>query len=264
MNISNLLLEFGLGESEIEVYLEALKREYFTAREVSEATGLKRPAVYYILASLGKKGFISVSGSGKIEKFKAEQPEQLLAIVDRQKHHLNSLEKKVKQAIPLFPQKDFLPSGLPNITYHRGADGMKILIEKVYKSKEKKLYTIMPSFKSIEPHLDEDYSAYYLEERAKRGIITKSIWQDLPSNKKFRNNIRYLRDVRIAPKSMLGNFNSMIDIFDNYVIISTSYPELFGLAVASYDYSQTMKAMWEAVWSISKPIQDMDVVMASS
>jgi hypothetical protein len=131
---------------------------------------------------------------------------------------------------------------------------MKNLIEMVYKSKEKLLYTIMPSFRSLEPYLDENYSSYYLEERAKKGIVTKSIWQDMPSNAEFIDHSKYLRDVRMAPKSTLGSYNSMIDIFDHHVIISTIYPELFGLAIASYDYSQTMKAMFDAVWFISTPV----------
>ncbi|MFA6548178.1 MAG: helix-turn-helix domain-containing protein [Candidatus Magasanikbacteria bacterium] len=251
MNILNLLHDLGLGEAESKIYLEALKRERFTAREMSNATAIKRPAVYYTLTILQKKGLIFVCGKGKVERFKAEQPEQLLAMINRQQHKLSNMEKNLEKALPLFPERDTISLGLPNITYHRGVEGMKNLIEKVYQCREKILYTIMPSFRKIEPYLDENYSSYYLEERAKRGIITKSIWQDFPSNKNFSNHKKYLRDIRIAPKSMVGSLNSMIDIFDNNVVISTAQPELFGLAIASYDYSQTMKALFDSMWKKS-------------
>ena len=255
MKIDKLLGELGLGEAEAKIYLEALKKEYFTAREISDATGIKRPAVYYTLTSLQKKGLIFVTGKGKVEKFKAEHPNQLLAMVDRQKYKLKSIEEEVAKALPFFPEKNSLPVGLPNITYYRGMEGMKNLIEKVYQCQEKILYTIMPSFRNIEPHLDENYASYYLEERAKRGIATKSIWQDFPNEKEFCNHKKYLREVRIAPKSAVGNLNSMIDIFDHCVVISTAQPELFGLAIASYDYSQTMKALFDAIWRMSKPLK---------
>ncbi|MFA7654036.1 MAG: helix-turn-helix domain-containing protein [Candidatus Magasanikbacteria bacterium] len=255
MNIPNLLKDLGLGEAETKIYLEALKRDNFTAREMSDAIPIKRTAVYYTLTILQKKGLVSLCGKGKIEKFKAEQPDQLLALISRQRYKLENMEKKLEGALPFFPEKEISTLGLPNITYHRGMEGMKNLIEKVYQCKERKLYTIMPPFKRIEPYLDEYYSSYYLEERARRSIVTQSIWQDFPSNKIFSNHKKYLRDIRIAPASITGELNSMIDIFDNTVIISTAQPELFGLAIDSYDYSQTMKALFHNLWSDSTPVE---------
>jgi sugar-specific transcriptional regulator TrmB len=254
MNIHNLLAEFGLGESESIIYVQSLRMGCFTVREIAEITKLKRPLIYHILQSLGKKGLISTCSKGKIEKFKAEPPEQLLTILAREKYHIKTLEEKTKEALQHFPEKESYIHGIPNISYHRGMTGIKNLIEKIYDSKEKILYSIMPSFKIIEAHLDESYFDYYLEERINRNIQTKSIWQDLPSNKKFLNHAKFLREVRLATKNLAGNFNSMIDIFDNYVIISTIHPELFGLSVESYDFNQTMRALWGYVWKESKPL----------
>ena len=56
-------------------------------------------------------------------------------MVDRQKHKLNNIEENIRAAV--FSGKDAMPTGLPNISYHRGMEGMKNLIEKVYQCREK-------------------------------------------------------------------------------------------------------------------------------
>ncbi|MSU75683.1 MAG: hypothetical protein EXS55_04185 [Candidatus Magasanikbacteria bacterium] len=254
MNIPQLLSSFGLTETEITVYLHALERDGWSAGDLSRETALKRPTVYHALETLEKKGLIYFVGHKRAGRFKAEPPEQLATLLHREKSRLANLEKKLVKALPLFPTSGGVIDVASEVTYYRGVEGLKNLLEKVYGSKTKALFSIMPSFRAVEQNIDEEYMYHYLHERAKHGIITKSIWQDLPSNKEFLKHKNFLRSVRLAPPSLRGKSNAMIDIFDHHVVVTMPLPELFGVMVRSFEYSELMKALWQTVWEVSKPL----------
>lgn len=253
MNINQLLHDLGITETEAKIYLELLKKDNLTAGEISKITSLKRPTVYYSLEILHKKGLVFLSGSKSgTDKYKAEPPERFNAILEREKNRLLSLQKKLEKALPFFPPKEEGNSVYPQITYYQGMEGLKNLSENVFECKSKELFSIMSSFRCLEPYMDESYMFYYLEEKAKRGIHTKSIWADMPKNIDFSNHKQFLREVRIAPKYLQENSNCMIDIFDNNVVVTSMLPEVFGVKISSFNYSEAMKAVWKTIWSVSK------------
>lgn len=254
MNIPELLSAFGLTVTEIAVYLRALERDNWSAGDLSHETRLKRPTVYHALETLEKKGLIFFVGHKRAGRFKAESPDQLTMLLNREKSRLSNLEKKLIKALPFFPTNEGITSVASEVTYYRGFEGLKNLIEKVYTGKNKTLFSIMPSFRIVEKNIDEDYMYHYLNERAKRGVTTKSIWQDLPTNKEFLKHKTFLRSVRLAPASMRGKSSAMIDIFDQYVVMTVPLPELFGVMIKSFEYSEFMKAVWQTVWEISEPL----------
>lgn len=253
MNITKLLSDFGLTETEAVVYLRSLEREYVRAGELAEQTGIKRPTVYHALETLEKKGLIAFVGHKRTGRFRAEGPEQLRSLISREQSRLAGLEKNLTKAISYFPSSDHTIVTSPQVLYYHGMEGLKNLLEAVFNSKSKKLFSIMPSFREVEAAVDEEYMRYYLSERIKRGIVTKSIWQDLPSNTDFTKHKSFLREVRFAPKSLRQSQRTMIDIFDHNVIITTCLPELFGVMITSFDYSETMKAIWQTLWDVSAP-----------
>lgn len=254
MDISSLLEKIGLTQTEAAVYLAALSRPHVSAAELAEVTSLKRPRIYHALETLGAKGLVAKIGSSKTARFRAEQPEQLKTILKRKEIEIQGLEKRVEKALPLFPSSGDVPLRMGDLEYFHGHEGLRNLLELVMKQQGDIVYAINPSFDIIRKAVDMSYGVFYLEERAKRGIKTKSIWQDFPNDKKVENHKKYLREMRVAPKQTLGDIRTSINIFDNSVILVNFLPELFGVHIKSHDYTQTMKALWQALWSISKPI----------
>ncbi|MDO8509879.1 MAG: helix-turn-helix domain-containing protein [bacterium] len=254
MNIPELLNSFGLSETEVLVYLRALVRDGWSAGDLARETALKRPTVYHALETLEKKGLIFFVGHKRAGHFRAESPEQIVALLSREKSRLVSLEKKLMKALPFFPTNEGITNVASEVTCYHGFEGLKNLLEKVYTGKNKTLLSIMPSFRVVEQNADEEYMHHYLDERTKLGITTKSIWQDLPTNKEFITHTKFLRSVRMAPPSMRGKSNAMIDIFDQYVVMTVPLPELFGVMIKSFEYSEFMKAMWQTLWEISEPV----------
>lgn len=252
MDITQLLQSFGLSETESRVYLKALRQEYTTASEIAKLSGIKRPTVYHTLQTLADKGLISTAGA-RVEKFKAQPIEQLIVILDRKKAEIENVKNEFEKALPFFPKHNGSNGHIPYIEYFHGLDGLKNLVEKMLQSRSKIIYTIGAPFKLMESS-DNQYIKHFLQERAKKGIQTKSIWQDMPKDTSLLDNKILLRDTRMAPKEMRENSNTMISIVDDVVIVINFLPEMFGFSVASAGFSKTMRGIWESMWNQSTPV----------
>ena len=106
---------------------------------------------------LQKKGLVLLPAKARWKNLK-QNTDPIITMVDRQKHKLNNIEEN--NALPFFRKR----RNADRFTQHQlsprnGRD--ENLIEKDI-NVGKILHTIMPSFRNIEPHLDENYALYYL------------------------------------------------------------------------------------------------------
>ena len=257
MDLPKFLTSFGLTESEGKAYLAALKQTRISASELSKMTEIKRPALYHALETLEKKGLVSISKTGRVLQFRAEPPERLKSLLHRKAMEVESLKKKLDKNLPFFPTVEEVPAGEARVEFFRGTSGIKNLAEKSFENKEKKLFAIVPSFAVFLEAFTKEYAAYYVEEKLRRGIVTKSIWAaPLKNESEFKKQVTdhaaFLREVRYAPKEMAEKAKSIILIWDDSVAIINSTKEPFGVLIVSADYSETMRAMWAVAWKAGK------------
>src|SRR3989338_3841442 len=246
MNLQTLLQSFGLSETESQTYLAALKKPHFSVSELTKDLDLKRPTLYHALETLEQKGLIVSIGHSKVVRFRAEPVEQLKSILKRKELELKSLEKKLDKAIPFFPGISEQTDGvIHQIEYFRGKESLQNLGERIFQAKKKELLAMNPPFSIMEKFMDEEWGLQYLEERAKRGIHTKTLWQDMPTYRGVDEHQKYFRDVRMLPVKKFGEFKTSIQIFDNNVVIFNFLPELFGVLIQSFHYSETMRLIFQ-------------------
>ena len=63
----------------------------------------------------------------------------------------------------------------------------------------------------------------------------------------------FLREVRLAPKGMTWEMGYWI--YRDKVAFVSSHHEVFGFVVHSRDFTEMMKAQFEQIWKLSKPIK---------
>lgn len=252
MEIKTLLQSFGLSDIETNVYLKALQQEYATAGTIAKYTGIKRPTVYHALESLIEKGLVITAGT-KVEKYKAQKPEQLVLILDRKQAELESLKKHIHKALPLFPTSDHQVGHMPYLEYFYGLENLKNLMEKILFSETKVIHTFGVPFKLMESE-ENDYIKNFLKRRANKGIINYSIWHDMPKDTTLMQIKKLHWHVRLAPEKFRGKNNVLITIIDDKVIFLNFVPEMFGFLVTNQSFSDSMRALWESVWEESTEI----------
>ena len=77
-----VLLQLGLSESEISVFLTLLQSEPLSVQDISRASGINRVTIYAALDSLEKRGLVAETKKGMRRLFVAERPEELKTIVE--------------------------------------------------------------------------------------------------------------------------------------------------------------------------------------
>jgi len=116
--IKETLLQLGLTEKEIEVYLVLLKHGQMTPVGISRLTTINRTTVYTVLKELSKKGLTLEDKGQAIQTFVAQSPETLQHMVKKEEMLLQRKKEKamlaVEQLSSLASKGEFT---IPRITF---------------------------------------------------------------------------------------------------------------------------------------------------
>ena len=96
------LVNIGLTENEAKVYFCLLRKNQFTASEISKCANVNRSKIYSVLNNLTKKGFC-IEQLGKVRKFEAIDPEIALAkLKEEQKQKIHKMDDLTSILSPIF------------------------------------------------------------------------------------------------------------------------------------------------------------------
>src|SRR3954471_10774439 len=99
------LIRLGLTTYEAKAYVALIRRDSFTAAQVSRQAGLPRQRIYDVLGSLVEKGLAS-SRPGSVVKYAAVAPDLAVErLVAEHRRQLDDLERSAARAI-----KDLQPA----------------------------------------------------------------------------------------------------------------------------------------------------------
>src|SRR3990172_512112 len=92
----SLLEKLGFSEKEAKVYLAALELGEDSVQNIAKKAGINRATTYVILEKLMASGLISTYEKGKKTFIVAEDPKELLQILEEEKQEVLNREKDLK------------------------------------------------------------------------------------------------------------------------------------------------------------------------
>lgn len=99
------LMDVGLTENEAKVYCCLIRKDSFTATEISQCSKVNRSKVYTVLSNLMQKGLV-IEKLTNVKKFSAIQPDiafnKLISIQQERLRQLNELTQKLT---PIYNEK---------------------------------------------------------------------------------------------------------------------------------------------------------------
>lgn len=240
------LIELGLSDSEVTVYLHMLQGIH-TASEIIKATQLKRPTVYYALGCLEKRGLISKTGQEGDKKFYVEGASKLALLAEEKVHQVTALKKNIQELIPFLSFTAQAHDTKPTVTFHEGTEALKGVIMEMLYTKEMHIYSIVPR-DNFFWQLGEDFVERYVNERLRKHITTKNLWEKRISPTIFTKYYKELGEVRILPEVMHGKFETSIFIYDNKTLYVASKKNNYAVLITSEEHARTMLALFEGLW----------------
>jgi HTH-type transcriptional regulator, sugar sensing transcriptional regulator len=156
---TQLLLEAGLTEREIKVYLALLELGSTSTGPLVKKSGIPNCKVYEALEKLINKGLASYIIVSKVKHFQASDPEMLLNFIDEKK-------KRIKEIIPELKSKQNLKKKAQEATIYEGIRGFKTAMERLLQTVPKNgLYEVFTLGEELNT---EELRIFFLNFHAKR------------------------------------------------------------------------------------------------
>ena len=235
-----ILKEIGLSDDEAVVYLSTLSLGITSVLKIARATNIKRTTIYGIVDSLKEKGLMRVELKGLKQFYAAENPERLEIMLERRKDEFSKM-------LPEFQALYGLEGGESVIKYYTGITAM----QKIY----------WDSLSEVRPHgeylvianqdkwyaTDPKFSMAYIEERAKKPIVIRELFQDTPlahEHKKIERNFN--SKIKILPPSNPFNIDTLL--LPEKMIMFELTPPYITVVIENKSLIALHKELFEIIW----------------
>ena len=239
-----MLQSFGFGEKECSVYFALLELGKGTVTEISRKAGINRTTGYDILASLGNKGLVNISGKEPKQEYIVESPDTLIHYLENESAQLIENVRKAKDVVAELKSMQAMENR-PRIKFYEGTEGLRNVYEDTLTSSEKILaYACIDDMHKALP----DYFPEYYKRRAANGISIRGI---VPKTKaaveRAGHNTEEKREIAFVPADKYY-FSPEINIYDNKIMIA-SWREKLGIIIESAEIADAMKKIYNLAWA---------------
>ncbi len=244
-----LLRELGLGGAEAAVYA-AMIHGAERVRDIMKVTSLKRPTVYYALSELVQRGLVHRTGAGEGATYGLASLDRLTHIANERKTHAIEVADEAQSFVTAVESK-LGTRERPHVSFVEGKNAIRHAIMESLYGRSRAIDTIAPHdnfFWQIGP----DFVREYVEERNRRHIRTKSLWEKPLASKVFRTYYSEHNQVRILPSSVSA-FATTVFLYDDRVMYLSSLKNAYCLTVISKEHFTFMQAMFNGLWQSAKP-----------
>lgn len=233
--------KLGLSDDEACIYLSALESAFgISIATIVRKTGVKRSTVYLALASLMKRGLISMSKRGNRHVYVAEDPRIFIEQLKEKESYLNELIPELLSITNTLAQK-------PTIRFFEGEEGVRDVYRDTLKQKNSEIHAWGTD--DIEGYFDSKWlTEEYVPSRVKANIVVHGIIPKTPEmNTLLASNKQTLRVLRFLPPSTKQP-SIEINIYGTNKVGLISFREQFGIIIESATIHDTLEGIFESVW----------------
>lgn len=245
------LKTLGLTDSETTVYLR-MAAGARTARDLIKTTKMKRPTVYYALNSLEKRGLVSKSGKEGEATFALAPFERLVSIAKEKEDEAALLTEQIGELASSLKTSASSVMEKPLVAFFEGIDAVKHVVMDVMYAKGRQVDLIVPE-KTFFWGFGEAFIKKYIEERKRRGIKTKNLWEAKIAPRDLKTYYSTYADIRLLPATMKGKFKTTIFLFDDKTLYVSSMENCYAVLITSKEHADTIRALFDGLWSIATP-----------
>lgn len=235
------LLNAGLSESEAAIYLAALELGETSVSRLAKKAGVKRTTAYLVLDSLKEKRLMTFVKKDKMMVYFAEDPRKLKTILDERKEKIDKIMPELLAFANSIDRK-------PEIRYLEGEEGIKDVYRDTLNYPDMEFQAFFSEV--FLTRFDEKFfTEFYYTKRLKKKISVRAI---LPDNEKMREFVaqdqEQLRRSKLAPADIF-KLDIELNIYGKNKVGIISFDEQFALIIESQKIHDSLKSIFELVWS---------------
>lgn len=250
-SIKNYLLDFGLTEKEIKLYLTLLKTGPNTIMNLARETGIKRSTTHNNVEELIKKGLVSQTNYGERRMVVAEDPEKLNFLMDQKKWDIKKLEESLGDVIGKITETvpEAAESTKVDVKYYEGKKNVfKVYQESLGATEVRSFVNLDKYFETFPNTGDLWYEA--LEKNKERELFTitqdTALAREVQVDAHSRYHSRFL-----SGETPFGGVD--FHIYDNKIaIIKLDKLNPFAIMIESSIIVGGMVAIHSTLWNMAK------------
>lgn len=242
------LLQFGLNDKEISVYLGLIYLGPAPVREVARKAGVNRGTTYDILKNLIDLGLVAYykhsDHEDKRQYFVAEPPQKILTAVENRKRNLDVLKENISKSLPELESLYEKSGAKPVVKYYEGNLGIRTILQDVLETVKKQAEKVYYAYSSadIRQYLYRAYSDYN-KDRLKNKIAVKVIALGEGGEFAGLDERKWLSKVESAPTYVLIYAGKVAMVS----LDALSHP--VGVVIENQGLYETQKMIFEFNWS---------------
>jgi len=250
--IKNFLLDFGLTDKEITVYLSLLKTGPNTIMNLSRETGIKRSTTHNTVEELIKKGLVSQTNYGERRMVVAEDPKKLEFLMEQKQWEMKKLEDNLPEIVKSI--YDAVPKAKDNVEtsvkYYEGEKELRYVYDQILKSSN--IYTFV-NVDKIKDNFPEYIDIFSNALKSKSGI---EMWEILEHHNRGSdseddyNSPKYHFKYVPAGTTLTDTDITIFD--DNIALINIQKERPTAIIIQSRSLAQAVKNIHQLAWNLLK------------
>lgn len=246
--IKSVLLDIGLNEKEVLVYIAALSLHDCSLLQLAHKAHIKRTTVYAVVESLVEKGLLGTYQSKSGTRVRAQDPEQLLAQAEKRVSDVHSIMNDLSH----LHRSD---ETTPQVTFYKGKKGYHTVLEDSLKKHSADICFVATGEENLKVMTDDYIYEYYVPTRVKRRIRSRELIfpKDLD---KFTvlDHQKDLREIRVLPDQFYSIASKAI--YGDKVALFSSAQEAVCTLIESPAIADLERNLFEYMWQLSLPLKE--------
>ncbi len=237
------LVELGLSESDLEMYVSLLRLGSAPLRRVAEEASLNRGTAYDSLKRLMRAGLVSYMDAKTHRHFIAEDPHKLRGLVTRKEEALLHARAELDSAIPALSETARSGAARPAVRYVEGVTGVRDLLLDVLTTTERAESMLYRVYSAAQVRdLISDAWPTFTKERIKRNVRVHAIAVGKGGTGAELAERRWLNKDAKAP--------SYIFIYPGKTAFVSAdlHKRLFGIVMDDPALSKTQELVFDTLW----------------
>jgi len=271
--IYSVLENLGLSESEVKVYIEALKHKRIAPYALAKALSMPRTTVYDIMLNLALKGLITIRESQGLEKqqtwIEPKNPSKLREMVFNKRDELAAAEVDLVDILPILKGEYIKHVENTNFQYYPGVEGARQVMKQTLEAKRNSTLRVFESLmpmdtlgkKLINTDVDAGLASSRTTNTAIKSLIVLNKWTKHALSYQHKRNKDYvkLHNFRSIDNPLL-QINLDISLLGSTVrCVCAQDDEAWGLIIKSAQLAQTLASVFDILWIGSQKITEKDI-----
>jgi len=244
-NVKEKLINIGLNEKEVEVYLSILALGKGTVTDIARRASIKRTSIYQYIDTLLKEGMIFQTVFKKRTLYVPEDPKKIIRLLEDKQNKIENNKREMAEAIPGLEALYSASLARPSVSYYQGKDGIREVYNEIL-SNNKNVYTFFSPRKVFKIFSYEENDNMLMKLYNNGGMLYNIVERSDEAEKRLE-----IKKYNAFVKSKVLNDSFKFDtdlLIGKDEIAMISFDNLVGVLIKDKAIASLQKNIFQSIW----------------